>query len=188
MSKEEKIAVIGGYDSGKSLLLKVTGRDQFTRNMGDIWDDGHPSQTDVDGESYKVVFVETGNDKYSDMRDRYIRECDGYLAVYSITDRVSFECTRLLVEHLYRIRDVDDVPIVLVGNKCDLEKKRQVSIEEGFALADSHGIPFFETSAKTRLNVNEAVAALIRRCEGKKEPESNVNDNNDDRDKKCVIQ
>ena len=52
--------------------------------------------------------------------------------------------------------------MVLVGNKCDLESERQVTTGEGQDLAKSFGCPFFESSAKTRINVEESFFALVR--------------------------
>ena len=187
MSKEEDIAIVGKVFSGGTAIFNRLVYGAFFEEYDNSLDDSCRKKFDVDGESYVVDFVETNDEEYSALRHQYIRTGDGFLVVYSITDRSSFEYAKSQIEEVYKIKDVDEFPLVLVGNKCDLEYKRQVSTEEGFALAESHGIPFFETSAKTSVNVNEAIEALIRRCEGKKEPESNDN-NNDARDKKCIIQ
>ena len=62
-----------------------------------------------------------------------------------------------------RIRDVDYIPWVLIGNKCDLVDERKITTEEGMQLAKKYNAPFFETSAKDRTNVYEAVEALVRK-------------------------
>ena len=186
MSKEKKFVVLGKYRSGKSQLLNVIMCGRFIRDMDDIWDAEYRMKIDVDGESFSVEFFENNEEEFSALRDKYMRQGDGFLAVYSITDRSSFEEVETKIEEVYKLKDSKDVPMVLVGNKCDLEDDRQVLFEEGHEFAERHGIPFFETSAKTSLNVNETVEALIRRCEEKKEPKDN--NKNNDRDKKCIIQ
>ena len=60
--------------------------------------------------------------------------------------------------------DADHVPLVLVGNKCDLDTQREVLTSEGLALANQWGVPFFETSAKDRINIEECFFELVRHC------------------------
>ena len=90
------------------------------------------------------------------MRDQYIRTGQGFLCVYSITSRSSFEAITNFREQILRVKDEETYPIVVVGNKCDLEKDREVSTVEGRELAKSFNAPFAETSAKARINVEEA--------------------------------
>jgi GTPase SAR1 family protein len=92
----------------------------------------------------------------------YSRSGDCFLVVYSITSRTSFEEAAHFQAFLQRIKDSDSVPMLLVGNKCDLHAERQVSSAEGLALARSQGISFMETSAKNRINVEEVFFQLVR--------------------------
>jgi len=61
-----------------------------------------------------------------------------------------------------RVKDAEKVPMVLVGNKCDLDAERQVTTQEGEERAKQWACPFFETSAKTRVNVEESFFQLVR--------------------------
>ena len=81
--------------------------------------------------------------------------------VYSITSRSSFDDILGFAAKVKRAKDVDFVPMVLMGNKCDLEDAREVSTDEGKELAKSLGIPFLESSAKTRINIDEAFYAVV---------------------------
>src|SRR5688500_2586729 len=96
------------------------------------------------------------------MRDQYMRTGQGFILVYAITSRSSFDEIASFREQILRVKDKDKVPMILVGNKCDLETERQVTTGEGQDLAKSFGCPFFESSAKTRINVEESFYELVR--------------------------
>ena len=103
-----------------------------------------------------------GQEEYSAMRDQYMRTGEGFLCVYSITSRTGFDQISPLREQVLRVKDCETVPMVLCGNKCDLESERQVPDDEGKQLAKSFACPFFSTSAKSRINVEEAFYELVR--------------------------
>lgn len=63
------------------------------------------------------------------MREQYMRNGEGFLLVYAVTSRQSFEEIVLFQQQILRVKDKDSFPIVLVGNKCDLESERVVSTE-----------------------------------------------------------
>ena len=89
------------------------------------------------------------------MRDQYIRSGQGFVIVYSITSKNSFENLAGFHDQILRVKDEDTFPVVILGNKCDLEKDREVPTAEGKAFADGIEAPFYETSAKARINVGK---------------------------------
>ena len=91
-----------------------------------------------------------------------MRTGEGFLLVYSIDSKQSFEEIRTFQQQILRVKDKDYFPIIIVGNKCDLEQDRVVSKEEGQALARSFGCRFMETSAKQRINVEQSFHELVR--------------------------
>jgi small GTP-binding protein len=103
-----------------------------------------------------------GQEEYSALRDQYYTQGDGFLLVYSITDRNSLEDLYSIAEQICRIRDVDKFPMVIVGNKADLHNERTVTTEEALKLAVKYDAPLFETSAKMRVNIEEAIHSLVR--------------------------
>ena len=90
------------------------------------------------------------------MRDLYMRNGEGFILVYSITSQATFNDLVDIKDQIMRVKNIEtDIPIVLVGNKCDLEDERVVGRHIGESLARSFGCTFLETSAKLETNVNE---------------------------------
>jgi len=153
---EHKIVVIGGGGVGKSAFTIQFLRNHFVYEYDPTIEDSYQKQVAIDGKTCLMDILDTaGQDEYSAMRDQYMRTGQGFLFVYSITSRFSFESLEDLRERLFRAKDSDRVPIVLCANKCDLITDRQVTKQEGENLAKSWKIPFFEASAFTRVNVEE---------------------------------
>ena len=91
-----------------------------------------------------------------------MRSGQGFLCVFSVVERKTFEEINTFHDQITRAKDAVRVPMVLVGNKCDLEKERKVTTNEGMALAKNFGCPYIETSAKLRTNVEQAFEKLVR--------------------------
>lgn len=91
-----------------------------------------------------------------------MRNGEGFLLVYACTSRVSFQEISTFHQQICRVKDREQFPMVLVGNKCDLEADRQVSSQEGRDLAKQFGCPFLETSAKERIRVDDAFYTVVR--------------------------
>lgn len=100
--------------------------------------------------------------------DAYIRDAEACLLVYSITSRSSFEN---IMTHFYRVQESKkalnpgpqgSIPVMLVGNKRDMDGHREVSREEGVALARELGCELIEVSAKTNSNVDKAMKDILR--------------------------
>jgi len=92
-----------------------------------------------------------------------MRSGEGFLLVYSITDRNSFDSISAYHRQILRVKDSESVPIALVGNKCDLEDGRRVARNEGRFISEELGCTFIETSAKLGLNVHESFLNLVRK-------------------------
>jgi GTPase KRas protein len=117
----------------------------------------------IDDEAAQLDVVDTaGQEEYKAMREDYMRMGDGFLLVYSIISRSSFEEINGLYQQILRVKDRDSFPVIIVANKCDLENDRQVPTDEGKALAESWKCRFIETSAKQRINVDETFYNLVR--------------------------
>ena len=96
------------------------------------------------------------------MREQYMRTGEGFLLVYSIIDRGSFDEIRGFHSQILRVKDRDEFPMILVGNKADLEQDRVVPSKEGAVLAQELNVSYVEASAKWRVNVDVAFHELVR--------------------------
>lgn len=95
------------------------------------------------------------------MLDLYIRNSEAFIIVYSVTSKQSFADIKDMKQQIVRIKGTERVPIVLVGNKIDLDQ-RQVSTFEGMALAHQWSSGFLEASAKNKSNVNDIFVEVVR--------------------------
>ncbi len=84
------------------------------------------------------------------MRDLYMKTGQGFLLVFSIVSRTSLAELATLREEIIRIKDDENVPIVIVGNKADLEDQRAVERAKAFTISQRWGAPYYEASARTR--------------------------------------
>uniref|UniRef100_A0A1A9VI09 Uncharacterized protein n=1 Tax=Glossina austeni TaxID=7395 RepID=A0A1A9VI09_GLOAU len=103
-----------------------------------------------------------GQVEFTAMRDQYMRCGEGFIICYSVIDRHSYEEASEYRKLIQRVRFTEDIPLVLIANKSDLEALRKVSTEEGKNLANQFGCPFFETSAALRLYIDDVFYALVR--------------------------
>jgi GTPase KRas protein len=103
-----------------------------------------------------------GQEQYSTVGEQYMLSNDGFVLVYSITCRRSFEEISTFQRQILLAKDKDYFPMIVVGNHCDRLDERQVSTQEGAALAKDFGCPFVEASSKNEINVDAAFHDLVR--------------------------
>ncbi|KAM7191056.1 ras small monomeric GTPase [Naviculisporaceae sp. PSN 640] len=163
ITREYKLVVVGGGGVGKSCLTIRMVQDHFLDEYDPTIEDSYRKQCVVDGTVALLDVLDTaGQEEYSAMREQYMRTGEGFLLVYSITSRQSFDEISTFHQQICRVKDKDHVPMVLVGNKVDLEEHREVPTSEGERLAAEFRAPFLETSAKDKVNVEEAFYSLVR--------------------------
>lgn len=134
---------------------------------------------------------------HSAMREQYMRNGEGFVLVYSITSVRTFEQVQKLYDQIARVKDLDSFPVILIGNKCDIEQDRQVPTHgnqllkkkigrylhvpkqyyfvEGKALAKHYGCQFLETSAKQRIRIDETFFGIVREIRRLNEEKENDN-------------
>ena len=116
----------------------------------------------LNGKNVKLQIWDTaGQERFKNITASYYRGGNGILVVYDITDRESFNNLNSWLSEIEKSAN-KNVYKILIGNKCDLEEKRAVTYQEGKDFADSNGMKFIETSAKTCQQVNEAFETLTQ--------------------------
>jgi GTPase KRas protein len=163
--EEMKIAVVGGGGVGKSAITIQFVQNEFVAFYDPTIEDSYRKSFRVGECMILAEILDTaGQEEYKALRDSYMRQMDGFLCVYSIIDKKSFEEIRDdFVEHIRRIKDADQFPCVLYGNKNDLESERMIKTQDVKEYADRIGAAFYEGSAKRRLHVEDAFYSLVQK-------------------------
>jgi len=158
-----KICCLGDGGVGKTALTIQLCSNHFVEEYDPTIEDSYRKQVVIDGQSCLLEILDTaGQEEFTALRDQWIRDCEGFVIIYSIISRISFEQVSVFKEQVMRVKDAEKLPIMLVGNKCDLEDRREVETHEGEHLAKVIGCQFKEASAKTRENVEESFYDLVR--------------------------
>ncbi|KAJ7178094.1 small GTPase superfamily [Mycena filopes] len=164
---EWTVFLLGDAGVGKSTFAL-----QFSLNYHHIDLDNIDPLIDLEGPCSKALAVDDyvclmeliEQENYAHVKPPgpWVQERQGLILMYSVASRATFDRLKLFRKSIARIPDWDPV-FMLVGNKCDLSSaERQVSPEEGAALARKFGCEFLETSAKADQNVNPACRTLVR--------------------------
>eukprot|EP01127_Copromyxa_protea_P009752 TRINITY_DN2319_c0_g2_i1.p1 TRINITY_DN2319_c0_g2~~TRINITY_DN2319_c0_g2_i1.p1 ORF type:complete len:193 (+),score=46.81 TRINITY_DN2319_c0_g2_i1:90-668(+) len=160
---EYKCVIVGGGGVGKSALTIQLIQGHFVDEYDPTIEDSYRKQVTIDNETCLLDVLDTaGQEEYSAMRDQYMRTGQGFILTYAITSRQSYDEMNVFRDQIHRVKDADHVPIVLAGNKCDLEDERQVTKQEASDLAKQWAVPMYETSALARINVEEVFFDLVR--------------------------
>ena len=150
-----KILTLGDTEVGKTSIIKRIISNKFEDKIFSTVGIDYSCKTIKYGDNYLKIFLwdTAGQEKFKNIVKNYFNGANGALLCFDISNRKSFENTKQWIMDCKNYM-AQKVTIILVGNKCDLEEQRKISKEEGQELADAYGLLFFETSAKTDVNVN----------------------------------
>lgn len=162
--RDYKIVVLGAGGVGKSSLTVQFVQGIYIDTYDPTIEDSYRKQIEVDGRACDLEILDTaGVAQFTAMRELYMKSGRGFLLVYSVTDESSLKELLALREQVLRIKDSTNVPMVLIGNKCDLNDDRVLNPEDGIEVSEKWGrVPFYETSAMHRTNVDEAFIDVVR--------------------------
>ncbi|KAJ5074307.1 ras gtpase [Anaeramoeba ignava] len=159
-----KISIIGNGGVGKKAFSFQFCYSYFIEEYDPVMEDSFRKQVVIDDE---ILIIEILDYYYDDewnnrIKQRIYEKTDGFIVVYSINDKYSFNKLENYLKEIYKFKKTDDFPIIIIGNKNDLEDQRVITKEEGEEFAIKYFCPFFETSAKTRNNIDETFFTLLR--------------------------
>jgi GTPase KRas protein len=175
-----RLIVMGPGAVGKSSLTIRYLFDNFIDEYDPTIEEYYLKQIELDEKPVLLEIMDTaGQEEFQAMQDEYYRSGEGFLLVYSITSDISFKDVQQTYNRIIRSRETNDrIAIVLAGNKCDLHPLREVPTQTGQDLANKWGCPFFETSAKTKVNNLLVFEEVVRFHFELKNPEPSDSGNN----------
>jgi small GTP-binding protein len=158
-----KLLIVGESGVGKTCMLlrfaDNTFEDDFLSTIGV---DFKVKEIVLDSKKVKLqIWDSAGQERFRNITNSYYRNSNGIIIVYDVTSRDSFDKVTDWIQEVRRY--VPTVPLIVVGNKCDLIEKRQVPTETGEELGQKQGIIFLETSAKTNTNIDAAFEELSKK-------------------------
>jgi len=158
-----KIVVLGSGSVGKSAITLRFIHGRFIEQYDPTIEDNYRHQVEVDNTNYILEILDTaGTEQFAQLRNLYVKNGMGFVLVYSVTSKSSFLEISELREQIVRVKETTEVPVVVVGNKVDLEDQRQVPRKEAEQLCRSFGCEYIESSAKINTNIDMIFYTLVR--------------------------
>ena len=162
-----KVLLLGDSTVGKTCFLKKytdkTFQDVHMSTIG--LDYRVKTMTLKSGKVVKLQIWDTaGQDRFRAITKNYYKGANGIILIYDVTSIQTYENVKNWITQI-REEASPNVIIYIAGNKIDLEEERKIKTEEGKKLAEELGLPFFETSAKTGVNINESFEDLVEKID-----------------------
>ena len=156
-----KILIIGDSNVGKtSILLQYTSNFFQETHIATIGVEFKLKEITLDNIEYKLNIWDTaGQERFKAITKSFFKAADGIVFVYDVTNKPSFVNIKNWIKDAES--KANDFKIIIVGNKIDLNDSREVSFEEGKNLAKKKNCPFFESSAKDKINIDEIFITLL---------------------------
>ena len=179
LDEGEKINIItlGNSSVGKtSYILKYTDNCFQQVYLATVGIDFKTKEITLNNKKYKLYFYDTtGQERFKSISVNIVKNADGILLLYDITNKESFKA---ISEWMKSIREIKsgDFPIMLIGNKIDLEDERKITKLEVEELAKQFNIDFYEISNKEGINIEESCLKLINKIIEYKSRISKINE------------
>lgn len=176
------VIVVGRGGVGKSAMILQYLYNEFVEDYEPTKADSYQKQILLDGDDAVLNILDTaGEEIYPSIRENYFRNGDGFLCVFSITDRTSYDSLKEFREQILRVNGDCEAPFIMVGTKFDLNENRQVLKEEAEVMAQEWGAPYIETSAKTNDHIAEVFSKITREMRSRRKSPDLPADENDEK-------
>jgi len=181
--RKRKIVVLGSRSVGKSSLVKQFIENHFVDSYYPTIESSFVKSVVYKGTEYDCHIIDTaGQDEYSPLNSQYAIGIHGYILVYSITSKNSFDMIQVVYDKIVSFCGVTKIPCVIVGSKCDLSNiSRQVDSTDGEKLAKVNDCAWIETSAKNGTNISKVFDLCLA------EIEKNTAPNQEPPSRSCLI-
>jgi Ras-related protein Rab-1A len=175
-----KILTIGESNVGKTCVLRRFVENKFLKtHLATIGIDFKTKNITVDDKEIKLKIWDTaGQERFRNITNQYYKGADGIILIFDITDQNSFDKIQDWINQINSNTQTDEIGLILIGNKKDLDSNRVITFKEGDALGKELGIKYFETSALSGEGIEEAFKYVAKEILKKKKL-----DNNDDKGK-----
>ena len=164
-SSEELITImtLGKCSVGKSsFILRFTENRFENTYLTTVGLDFRFRLVNIKDIQYKVLFYDTvGQEKYHSIAPNIIKKANGIIIMYDITNKSTFDSIPEILKTIEEEKG-KDFPMILIGNKIDLENEREIKKEEAEELAEKYGMEFFEISNKEGINIEKAGLVILK--------------------------
>ena len=158
------LIMLGDAAIGKtSLLRKVDKREFVPSHLKTIAVDYILTEyyNEEDDKKVQVKIWDTaGQEKFRHITYQFYRQADGIILGFDLTNEKTYKSISNWVQSIYKVKD-QDTPVVIVGNKVDLEEQRVVTQDQARSIAQQHGMNFHETSAMTGVGVDDMLKDVL---------------------------
>ena len=160
---KDKIVMIGSGGVGKSAITLQFVKQKFCSEYDPTIEDSHTRLVDLDGDvSLIEIFDTAGQEELTTLRDAAVRKGDGFILVFSLIDNDSFNQITGHYRRILTVKEADEVPMIVVGNKKDLDNARVISEIDIKELTERLKVKYFEITAKNYKEVEECYNHLVR--------------------------
>lgn len=158
-----QIIVCGNAAVGKSAVVIKFLQGYFIQEYDPTIEDTYRKCYSLDGRKYTLEILDTsGAVHFTEITNYYLERGDGYILVFSVTSRNSFDGLGEIYERILERQTLDKIPLLLIGNKIDLELEREVPFQDGKELAEAMNCSYLEVSAKESINVDFTFECMVK--------------------------